>query len=149
MTIKPQWPAKKLLSAFPSKYEKVEAEVWNACHDAFMKVIDSQPKEKLVNLDDRLRVLINNAYHACRSAQSYGESYHVGRAEDMLKEALDLVITFGTPPKSEVPSVEDIKSIIYQVYFKNRELMQSNNALLLNDYAQAIHQRLKERKKVK
>lgn len=39
--------------------------------------------------NQELKTLINNAYHACRSAQSYGDSYHVRRAEDMLKQALE------------------------------------------------------------
>lgn len=41
--------------------------------------------------DRELKTLINEAYHACRSAQSYGESYHVRRAETVLKKVLDLI----------------------------------------------------------
>lgn len=51
----------------------------------------------------KLKELINYAYHACRSAQSYGNSYHVGRAEDALKKALDLCESTPPPATMKCP----------------------------------------------
>lgn len=61
-------------------------------------------KEKLKPLNDR--DLVNYAYHAVRSARSYGEpfanDYHLNRAEEALKQFLDS----GTTDNQEIKEIK-------------------------------------------
>lgn len=78
----------RILSAFIHKKERVFI-----IKEVFKEGYRKRSQELV---PQKIKTLINNAYHACRSAQSYGANYHVGRAESILKEALDLCDSFGT-----------------------------------------------------
>lgn len=121
-----KWPEKKddsIGNEFePAYYENG----WNACHNAFMKVIEAHPSG-LVPLDrDKL-------YKVMKSVQAFeGDEFH---------ESLEKILeTFGTKER-EVPTVQELINIGREAELK--ELRTSYNWKLIRIVCEAIHARLK------
>lgn len=173
----PKWPEKKVCTKdcyHSHGYKDCTCWVWNACHDAFMKVIEAQPNIQSCKCqrhsDSAFTVIqLDEGLLKCPScggiivAQPQGLlpldvelmtkhiEYWWGSPNFNLRQYL---YTFTQPPKAEIMSVKIIE--LFLDYMKDVEsgikyLEQSNKDYgygkdRLRSKAQAIHQRLTQGK---
>lgn len=137
----PKWPEKKYWIGKITQKQDSTLEYrngWNACHESFMKAKEAQPSGLVpLDKDEVIYAIIENEYGSNYTELS---DFPIKTRQEILHRATFICSTFGTTPKAEVMSVEDIKSILDNC---NSESVISNSDR--QDIAQAIHQRLTQR----